>query len=151
MFKILKTIHQDLKDFLADLQQADDERKKFWLVVATSLTMVVVIVVWFINFKNLVTGQPAKSELTKNNITENKPQESSNESFWRIFGRGLKISFRATVGFLQGVIENISSRISQGLNFLEKQIKKTNDFSFPGASLNFVLEKDQPIPPTPLP
>lgn len=157
MFKLLIKVYRDLKEFFFDLQDLDDRRKKIWFILATSLSITLVLIIWFIHFNNFVSlnsnqnptsqSQPVQNESAPGAISE----KTSSESFLSIFGRGFKISFKNIGGYFESLINNVAEQLKRWEDFSKNLLSKTNDFSSQGAQLNFVFKGLEPIPSTPLP
>lgn len=157
MFKLLIKAYRDLKEFFFDLQDLDDRRKKIWFILATSLSITLVLIIWFIHFNNFVSlnsnqnpisqGQSAQDESAPGAISE----KTSSESFWSVFGRGFKIFFKNIGGYFESLINNVAEQLKHWEDFSKNLFSKTNDFSSQGAQLNFVFKGLEPIPSTPLP
>ena len=60
----------DFAHFLEKLQSADEGTKMKWIIIATSVIMIVVIYIWLMYFNNLLSAASAP-------IVENTPTEKS--------------------------------------------------------------------------
>ena len=119
MFEQLKKTHQRFKKFLRELQRADRHRKKRWLIGTTTVSMIIVIILWFfyINFTNL----PSITQPINNNDDNNIEKSSFFETF--------KIG-------LQQINQTSREQIEQTKSFLGDQFKRTNEFILEGEQIN---------------
>jgi len=119
MFKFLKKISQ----FLRAIQRADEKRKKRWLKIFTGLTMMIVLLLWFvyINFYSLPALQSSSKDQTKNSLN------NKDESVSEIFKRGLNEIF-----------SQIRSQLDMSKEILRKQIQKTNELIIENPNSTFL-------------
>ena len=66
------------RNFLEKLQSASHEKKKFWMILFTSIAMVVVIYLWLAYFNNLVASLSRPSTLAQ---AQDKAVETKSQDF----------------------------------------------------------------------
>ena len=72
-----------IRNFIKKLQNSEDNVKKRWLIILSGLSMVIIIVIWFIYLNN-----------TMEKIGE-KQSRQSETTFWQVFKTGLRITGNA--------------------------------------------------------
>ena len=113
-----------IQNFFFDLQEKDEETKKWWLAILTSGSMLMVVSLW-IGYINL----------TVKNLGD-KDDRAQQASFFQTFGSGLNIVSGKLAGELKELFNKKNSVV------IETQ----------PANLNFVVKKDlEPIKPKKLP
>jgi len=143
MLKILKIIYKDLKDFFLDLENLDERRKKIWFFVGVSLSMILILIIWFIQFNDLVKVKVISENQKENQATQTI--NSSSPSFFSTFSRGLKISFSKIKNFF----DDLKEKWKKGKENLYNIFRKTNNFSIEGNRLNFSRFEANPVTPLP--
>lgn len=116
MQDFIKRINRKLRH----IQRSDDQTKKKWLILISSISVVVVIMSWFL-YLNL--------SLPK---LEN-PEEKSKVSFFTVFGRGLG----TTISDIKNQLVRIKGRTVQTFDFVKSQIEKPNEFILEGKREDF--------------
>lgn len=85
------------RNFLEKLQSASNEKKKIWMILFTSIAMVIVVFLWLMYFNNLVASLSRPSNLAKaqpqDNATATKSRDFS-------FVETMKNSTAIVFGFL---------------------------------------------------
>lgn len=108
----IKNFCRRLKEFVRRLQRLEDGQKKKWLISLAAVTMIFFIGLWLIYID--VAGLP-KFESEKKAV-ESGIAEETEESFWKIIGRGWReISGQTREGF--GDIKEL----------IDEQIEKSNE------------------------
>lgn len=117
-----------IQNFFRELREKDESVKKWWLILFTSGTMIVVIGFWTLYLNATVENF-------------NKPQQVQKENFLGIFKNGLGIAAKEAAVKLNGLMASLKSVASQ-----------TNSITIEGAGAGFVVKKDlKEIKPTKLP
>lgn len=95
-------IKKKIKDWIVKIQNSNESVKRKYLLIATAVTMVVIVGLWLIYIK--ITSQSI--------IPINQPQidQSSQTQFWQVFKNGLNI----VGGSLKQNFQNIFSHIYKG-------------------------------------
>ena len=120
MLEILKTVYDNSKKYIKGLQRSTEERKKRYLIGASSLTVIVILVIW-VTFLKATLPQINPPEA---GAPSPEPQQQE-ESFWETFGRGFKNIYD---GLSQKFSES-KKEISRSLEDLKNQINKTNEIT----------------------
>ena len=75
---------KNLKNFIQNLQAAEENKKKRWLFILSGAAMILVISAWalYINrtIVNLGTAEPTEQPIAK----------TASEPFWQVFSTGIK-------------------------------------------------------------
>ncbi len=114
-------IREEIKRFIARIQESDDRTKKFWMVVFVSISMAIMLGLWSLQLGNLI--------VSLGDIEEEAASERV--SFLQTFGAGVKEATRWFGGGLEKLGEGRSVTIEN----------KTPNFAATGAD---------EIKPTPL-
>lgn len=161
MSKISKT-----KEFIKDLQGRDEKTKRTYLIAASSVSMIIVILLW-IAYLNL-TVPPAQTAAVEATTTPTSsidylPQpaaapQSSGNSFFGTLGRGLSQVYSGAAsgaGSFFGQVGGFFSNLAGGF---QKELHRTNTFSIEKGnetttptSAATATSTLQEIPPTRLP
>ena len=121
MFKIMNA-------FIQRIQQSDETTKRFWLVVFSAVTMVVVVGLWAVYAKiTLPTTTPIPDVSAQIENTDAKAP-----GFFSIFAAGLKI-----------IYDKVQSLVSA-------QVAAKHDIVIENPDRNFVLEELPAVAPTKL-
>jgi len=96
------------RNFLEKLQSAPDEKKKFWMILFTSIVMVILVFLWLAYFNNLVASlsRPSNIAQVQDNGTVAKSQDFS-------FAETVKNSTAIVSSFLR-------DRVNDLIKFFEK-------------------------------
>jgi hypothetical protein len=126
------------KDFIKKLQEKDEKTKRVYLVAASSVSMIVIILLWvlYLNFTVPTVGQGnATSTATPTTTIDYIPRPAGNtagNSFLDTLGRGFS---NVSDGLVNGV-GDIAGQIGSFVSRLERQIRsgfqKTNTFNIQG-------------------
>ena len=139
-------IVKDIRARLRRLQRTDDKTKKRYLVVSSTIAMILVIGSWFV-YLNLSLPRVDNAESVVTNVGVLDQDENNNESFIKVFGRGL---VNVKEGFSEQFIRFRDS-LTEGFIFFNGQIRRAKEFSFQSEELKFTFEEKDPISPTSLP
>lgn len=139
-------IVKDIRARLRRLQRTDDKTKKRYLVVSSTIAMILVIGLWFV-YLNLSLPRVDSAESVVTNVGVLDQDENNNESFIKVFGRGL---VNVKEGFSEQFIRFRDS-LTEGFIFFNGQIRRAKEFSFQSEELKFTFEEKDPISPTSLP
>ncbi len=125
------------KDFIKNLQEKDEKTKRVYLAIASSVSMIAVIILWvlYLNFTVPTVGQGnTTSTTTTIDYLPHPPGNAAGNSFLDTLGRGFS---SISDGFTNGV-GNITDQIGSFVSRLEKQLRsefqKTNTFNIQGGS-----------------
>ncbi|MDI6820586.1 MAG: hypothetical protein QMD65_00190 [Patescibacteria group bacterium] len=129
----------NIKKYLRELQRADDQRKKHWLVSVSMVSMILIIFLWAVFFNLDLKPTNQDKEITAAN--------NQKESFWQTVNNGIKSISSA----FNGKISDIRNSINKSLESLKKKAEKTNDFSVNENAINPPISNFTPLPSTPLP
>ncbi len=131
---------QKTKDFIKNLQEKDEKTKRVYLAVASSISMIVIVVLWvlYLNF-TVPTVEQGKtvSTTTPTTTIDYIPRPAGNaagNSLLDTLGRGFS---NVSGGFVNGA-GNIADQIGSFVSRLEKQLRsefqKTNTFNIQGGN-----------------
>jgi len=95
-------IWQKIKTWLFKIQSSDEKTKRKYLILASAITMIVIIGLWLIHLKSTIQS-PIQE-------TQNQISNVSSASFWQIFKNGLNI----TGSSIKQNIQDIFSKIFKG-------------------------------------
>jgi hypothetical protein len=128
------------KDFIKKLQEKDEKTKRVYLAVASSVSMIVIVLLWilYLNFTVPMVGQGnATSTAAPTTTIDYIPRPAGNasgNSFLNTLGRGFS---NVSDGLVNGV-ENLTNQIGSFVSRLEEQIRgefqKTNTFNIQGGT-----------------
>lgn len=93
--------YPEQKNFLERLQEADDDTKKWWVVIGTVVIMSAVVFVWLGYFNNLIAGNIRRTEPAP--ITEEKGEFT----FFDTMRNGVASIFHSFKGGVEGIINGI--------------------------------------------
>jgi len=71
---------QKIESKLYQIQESEEGTKKKWLIIMSVLSMIIVIALWMVLFKNSIIGVKTASE----------NEQTGDTSFWQVFNSGLK-------------------------------------------------------------
>lgn len=136
----------DIRARLRKLQRTDDKTKKRYLVVASTIAMILIIGLWFV-YLNLSLPRVDNTESVVTNVDVLSRDESNNKSFIKVLGLGLvNIKERFSRQFVR-----FRNSFTEGFIFFNDQIRRVKEFSFQSEELKFTFEEKDPISPTSLP
>lgn len=139
-------IVSDIRARLRKLQRTDDKTKKRYLVVASTIAMILVIGLWFV-YLNLSLPRVDRAESVVTDIGVLSQDGNSNESFIKVLGRGF---VNVKEGFSKQFIQFRDS-LTESFIFFNDQTRRVKEFSFQSEELKFTFEEKDPISPTSLP
>ena len=87
-----------LREFIEKLQSAPYERKRIWMILFTTVVMMVVIYVWLAYFNNLVASLSRP-------VAARTPEMESRDDF--SFGQTMKNGVAAVYSFLRDKLEGL--------------------------------------------
>jgi len=90
---------QKIKNWLTKIQNSDEKTKRRYLIIASAITMILIISLWLICLKSTISG-----------INQKITDQTSNTQFWQVFKNGLNITGQS----IKENIQNIISQIFQG-------------------------------------
>ncbi len=153
------------KDFIKELQGKEEKTKRIYLVVASSISMIVIIALW-IAYLNLTIppaetaggGASTTTTTTINYLPQQTPQPSGN-SFFATLGRGFSAVYNGAAGGAGSAFGHIDDFFSNLGSGLRKELQKTNTFSIQKGNETTTSAADtepatgtlEAVPPTPLP
>lgn len=111
---------QKLQNFLNDLQNSDQERKKRWLIGGTVITIVIIAALWSIYISQTIKSLSSAG-------TEEKP------AFSAVFNTGLKIlknDLTAKIGNFMGEAKSLNI-FGADLNFTVENLEKIQPKKLP--------------------
>jgi hypothetical protein len=124
-----------IHNFFLNLQNAEKPIRKRWLIVLTTMSMLIVLGLWggYLNIfvvNNLYhdTLSPAK---------KTTPQETS---FSETFGVGLNV-----------IQKELTQKLVNSKEFLANRLQYTHTITIQKPTYTFILDSLESIPPTPLP
>lgn len=127
---------------LRKIQRADDRTKKQYLVIFSSLAMILVVGLWFFYLSISLPQPPDTASKEVPDIVAKK----ENNSFFKIFSRGLQ----KIAGDLKEQFIKIRDGLVQAFVILNREASRVNEFTLEREDKDFILE-NEPLPPTPLP
>ncbi len=156
---------QQVNDFIKRAQSRDEKTKKKYLVIASSVSMVIVIFLWILYLNTsvpAVTDNTASSTAAETSTFNYLPQPSQNEnqnSFFQTLGRGFAEIKDSTGNSFTGAVGSLKNWWTGTINQIKNEFRKTNNLNLenPGTSTESTSEETttlgapEAIPPTPLP
>ncbi|MDI6734331.1 MAG: hypothetical protein QMD50_02450 [Patescibacteria group bacterium] len=130
----------NFKKYLRELQRADDQRKKRWLISTSTISIISIIILWVVFF-NLGLKPIDKKQEVSSTDTNNQ-----NETFWQTINRGAE----SIKEMFNREIKNIKNIISKNFESIKNKTGKTNDFSVEN-EIDSSTSNFTPLPKTPLP
>jgi len=128
------------KKYIRELQRADDQKKKLWLISASTISMILIILLWAVYFHSSLKSANQNEEIT---ATDNQQ-----ENFWQIINNGIKIMSDT----FNQKISDLKTMIHKNFESLKMKAKKTNDFSIKNEdAIKPPISNFTPLPKTPLP
>ncbi len=138
-------IYKSSQRYLRELRRAPEPRKRRWLIVSSTLAMLLVLGLWVIYLNlTLPTLPPVSANAT---TTEPATTGSQGESFFETFGRGLQI----TAGNLGQKLQDLSQTLNDYFTNLKNQIQKTNNIEIQPPANAFAPNPLENVPTTTLP
>jgi len=95
----MASVLQKIKIWLTTIQNSDEKTKRRYLIIASAITMILIISLWLIYLKSTIQG-----------VNQETASQTSNTQFWQIFKSGLNITGQS----IKENIQNIISQIFQG-------------------------------------
>ena len=114
-------------NFLEKIRNSDDRIKKMWLILFSSITMVIVIGLWGL-YVNLTIPRPVKEKFSSETSKDGQKNE----------GRSEKIA-------------EIERTLYAGMIFFKEKLSAKNSILIENNSRNFILEGLEAIPKVQLP
>ena len=107
-----------IKAKIQRIQRSDDITKKRWQIVLTSITMIVVILLWLGYVSVTIPRLEGAPE-------SDSREENMKESFFTVFGRGLTI----ISGNVKDQLKKAGASVQGAMGSFEAQIKQGNEYT----------------------
>lgn len=121
---------EKIQKFFLEIREGDEATKKRWLIILTSISMVVVVIFWSLYISISV---PQLGSSSKNNAAESG-------------------SFTGTISSAVGLAaKNLGLKLNYSIDKLKTLAQRTNSITIEGASFNFVAGGLQEVRPKKLP
>ncbi len=158
MKKIALAIHR----FFKELQRADIKTRKRWLVLLSSVSMILIVALWVLYSRvafpsyttviseNTTSTISVSATSTAETATQTTPHPSQQgNSVFDTLGRGITLFGEE----LQNGVRTMGDVIGNSFKKATENFKKTNSFELqtPTNTQNETSTAPAPIPPTPLP
>lgn len=121
------TFLQKINDFVAELQNKDEQTKKQWLISSTAVSMTLILILWGFYFSSTIKN------------LSNKESTQSRNGFGATFNQGLKV-----------ISDKIGLQISKTMESAEAYLKATNSVTIQPTNLEF-SNSVEPITPNKFP
>jgi hypothetical protein len=120
---------KDIKSFISRIQESDENTKKKWLIILSSISSVIVIGLWAV-YLNFTTAS----------ITAVNPMQEKKPGFFKVFFTGASVvGDKATTGLANSYV------------YFSDKTKSENKFSINKDEHNFIYKEIKPLPNRQLP
>jgi len=118
---------QKINDFIIELQKKDEPAKVKWLISSTTISMVIVLILWGFYFSSTIQNLNAKEAAPSKN------------GFGATFSQGMKV-----------VSDKIGLQMSKAMESAQEYMKATNSVTIQPTNLEF-SNNVEPITPNKFP